>query len=400
MKYRIILIVALIGSLISCEKEISTSQADNFMKFYGNYLSGEASDVDVLDNGGYAMCGTDSTSEYGKRMVLIVTDAYGNIQNGFPKYFTKGDLEAGANSVEAIKGGHGGYMLFGFVESQIEGTTETQKDVYVVKVSPSGEEIWDRTYGSSLDEVALHATERTSSGYMISGYQVKDGASEIMIFGIEEEGKLDISLPHYVTSSRNSAANYIVSYEDRYFAVCTYDKIGTPGTDILVLNLNDDLGVDQAETLTGDADEFGMCIIEDGPDQFLVLGNRYNEQSGRKEMVVYLLETEGIYITKKPRVATISQSNADLIGRRFTKTDDGRYAIVGTRQVSGSGEIFLQFLSSVYAIEGNVAYGASGNQVGADIEIADDGGIVLLGTNGYEKHSMISLIKTSDTGDF
>ncbi len=133
MKYRIILIVTLLGALLSCEKEISTSQADKFLKNYGNYLNGEARDVDILEDGGFAICGTDSTTEYGKRMVLIVTDAYGNIQSGFPKYFTKEGMESGANAVEAIRGGQGGYMLFGFVESQIDGGIETQKDMFVVK---------------------------------------------------------------------------------------------------------------------------------------------------------------------------------------------------------------------------------------------------------------------------
>ena len=64
MKYRIFLIVTIFGSLVSCEKEISTSQADKFLKNYGNYLSGEARDVDVLDDGGFAICGTDSTAEF------------------------------------------------------------------------------------------------------------------------------------------------------------------------------------------------------------------------------------------------------------------------------------------------------------------------------------------------
>jgi hypothetical protein len=117
------------------------------------------------------------------------------------------------------------------------------------------------------------------------------------------------------------------------------------------------------------------------------------------EMVIYLIETQGFSITKSLQLATISQSNTDLTGKRFVKTADGRYAIVGTRQVSGSSEIFLQFLTSDYLVSGNVAFGASGSQTGADIEISEDGGFVILGTNGYKKHSMISLIKTSDTGD-
>ena len=398
MKYRIILIVTLLGALLSCEKEISTSQADKFLKNYGNYLSGEARDVDILDDGGYAICGTDSTAEYGKRMVLIVTDSYGNIQSGFPKYFTKEGMESGANAVEAIKGGQGGYMLFGYVESLIEGTQDTQKDMFVVKAKPSGDTAWQKTYGSIEDEVILDATQRISSGYMLAGYQVKDGNSDILIMGIEEEGdSILLGLNYHNPYAENSSASYILNHGDSYLCVCTYDKIGEPGTDLLILNINEDMDV-FPEILTDALDEIGMCAIEDDPERFLVLGNRMNV-SGRMEMVIYLIETEGFNIVKSLQLATISQSNTDLTGRRFVKTDDGRYAIVGTRRISGSSEIFLQFLTSDYLVSGNVAFGASGTQTGADIEISEDGGIVLLGTNGYKKHSMISLIKTSDTGD-
>jgi hypothetical protein len=397
MKYRIILIVTLFGALLSCEKEISTSQADKFLKYYGNYLSGEARDVDVLGDGGYAICGTDSTAEHGKRMMLIVTDSYGNIQSGFPKYFTKEGMESGANAVEAIRGGQGGYMLFGFVESQIEGTQDTQKDMFVVKANTFGVEIWQRTYGSIEDEVILDATQRISSGYMLAGYQVKDGNSDILVMGIEEEGdSIPLGLNYHNPYAENSAASYILNHGDSYLCVCTYDKLGEPGTDLLILNINEDMDV-FPEILTDALDEIGMCAIEDDPDRFLVLGNRKNV-SGWMEMVIYLIETEGFNITKSLQLATISQSNTDLTGRRFVKTDDG-YAIVGTRRVSGSSEIFLQFLTSDYLVSGNVAFGSSGTQTGADIEISEDGGLVILGTNGYDKHSMISLIKTSDTGD-
>jgi hypothetical protein len=330
-------------------------------------------------------------------MVLIVTDSYGNMQSGFPKYFTKDGLESGANAVEAIEGGQGGYMLFGYVESQIEGTLETQKDMFVVKVSTSGDELWQRTYGSIEDEVILHATQRISSGYMLAGYQVKDGNSDILVMGIKEEGdSIELGLNYHNPYAENSAASYILNHGDSYLCVCTYDKLGEPGTDLLILNINEDMDV-FPEILTDALDEVGMCAIEDEPDRFLVLGNRMNV-SGWMEMVIYLIETEGFNIIKSLQLATISQSNTDLTGRRFVKTDDG-YAIVGTRQVSGSSEIFLQFLTSDYLVSGNVAFGASGTQTGADIEISEDGGLVLLGTNGYDKHSMISLIKTSDTGD-
>ena len=71
MKYGFILIL-LSGFLLSCEKETSSAQADGFIKFYGSYLMDQAGEVEVLGNGGYAICGTETSESLGKRMVLIV----------------------------------------------------------------------------------------------------------------------------------------------------------------------------------------------------------------------------------------------------------------------------------------------------------------------------------------
>jgi len=116
MKYRIIIIAGLIGFLFSCEREMSPEQADRFIKFYGNYLMDEARDVEVLDDGGYAICGINTLPDLGKRMVLVVTDKYGNVKDGFPKYYTEEGLESGANAIVPIRGGQGGFLLCGFVE--------------------------------------------------------------------------------------------------------------------------------------------------------------------------------------------------------------------------------------------------------------------------------------------
>ena len=88
-----------------------------------------------------------------------------------------------------------------------------------------------------------------------------------------------------------------------------------------------------------------------------------------------------------------------MIGKRFVKTADGRYAIIGTRRSGGTQDIFLQFLSSDHLDDGRIIYGAAGNQAGVDIDLPDDGGILLLGTSSVGEGSLISLIKTSNTGD-
>ncbi|RLD24050.1 MAG: hypothetical protein DRI70_08645, partial [Bacteroidetes bacterium] len=309
--------------------------------------------------------------------------------------------ESGANALVPIRGGQGGFLLAGFVERPVIGSVnaaKTQKDMFLVKVSSTGQVGWQNSYGTSEDEVILHVTERISSGYMLAGYQVKAGKSDILIMGVAEEGdSIKLGLNYNNPYAENGRANFLLNTGDRYLCVCTYDKIGNDGTDILVLNFDDELSsID--ENLTDESNEYGTCIIEDGPDSYLVLGNRISD-GGKTEIVVHEIKTNGLLITSSVLLATISEGNMDLIGERFVKTADGRFAIIGTRRSGGAKDIFLQFLTSDKIASGRIIYGASGNQSGADIDLPNDGGIVLLGTSSYEDNSMISMIKTGDTGD-
>ncbi|MCK5136026.1 MAG: hypothetical protein KAR19_09595 [Bacteroidales bacterium] len=398
MTYRIFIIAGLLGLLFSCEREMSPEQSEKFIKFFGNYLMDEARDVEVLEDGGYAICGIDSLPDQGKRMVLIVTDKFGNVKTGFPQYYSEAGLNSGANTLVVKRGGQGGYLLCGYVERPVDGATKVQKDMFLVRTSSSGQEIWQRSYGSSEDEVVLHAAERVSSGFMLAGYQVKDGKSDILIMGVDQDGdSIRLSFNYNNPFADNAAANFILNTGDGYLCVCTYDKISDAGTDILILNFDDELNPN-AEYLKGDIDEFGRCIIEDGPDRYLVLGNRINI-SGRSEMVIHLIETDGLLVTKSLLLATISEQGTDLIAKRFVKTTAGSYAIVGTRQSDEDQEIFLQFLSSEYSVAERVLYGSTGDQSGADIDLPENGGIILLGTSDFERNSMISLIKTDDSGN-
>ena len=104
-------------------------------------------------------------------------------------------------------------------------------------------------------------------------------------------------------------------------------------------------------------------------------------------------------ITNSTLHATKAEANADLIGERIIETASGDLAIAGTRQIGNSSEVMLQFISASYLVEEQVSYGASGAQTGKDIELAGDGGFVVLGTNSYGGSSIISLMKTSASGE-
>lgn len=399
MKYNIAIITFLFMLVSSCTQEISPEQADRFIKFYGNSLMDEAKDIEVLDDGSYAICGIDSVAGQGKRMFLVVTDKYGNMKSGFPRYYTEEGYQSGANAMVVKSGGSRGFLLVGYLERPLGGGDSVQKDIFLVRTSLSGEESWKKSFGSNEDESVLHATEMiTSGGFMLAGYQVKKGKTDIMIMGVTEEGdSIRLGLNYNNPFSDNAAANYILNVGDQYLAICTYDKIRTDGTDILILSFDDDLSPND-EILDEGSYEVGRAIVEDDNDKYLVLGNRINV-AGNSEGLVYLIEKNEFIITKSSLVATIDETNSDLFAERIVKTEDGRFAIVGTRQSNGNKDIFLQFLQPDYQKTERLIYGSAGNQSGADIDLPSEGGLIMLGTNEYGPSSMISLIRTGEVGE-
>lgn len=380
----------------SCEKDISEEQADGFIKFYGSYLMDRAGDVEVLGNGGYAICGTETSAGMGKRMVLILTDAFGNVRSGFPRYYVEEGLETGGNTLIALQGGSEGFLLSGYVERPVEGSQQVQKDIFAVRTSASGEVIWQQSYGSYADEEVLHAVERISSGFLLAGNKMINGNSDLMIMALSEEGdSVRLGLNYNNPYATYSNANFLLNAGDKYMCVCTYDKKDGAGTGIQVLTFDDELSP-YVRNLSGNLNESGMCIVDEGAGNFLVLGNR--EGSGKSQMILYGIETDGMFIRNSTVHATISESGADLIGERIINTGRG-LVIAGTRRDGSNEEILMQFVSSSYQEEEAIGFGASGAQTGKDIERTGDGGFVILGTNDHGGSSIISLMKTNANGE-
>jgi hypothetical protein len=396
MNCRILIFAGLIGLLVSCEREMSVEQSEKFIKFFGSYSLDQATDVAILENGGFAISGISTSPDSGSRMTLILTDEYGNPMPGFPKYYTREGLNSGANALVVKRGGLGGFLMCGYIEESA-GVTQPQKDLFLVRTKTDGQVIWTRRFGSPDDESVLHAAEGISSGFILAGYQVRNGKRDILIMGLEESGdSLELTLNYNNPYLDNASVNYILNTGDYYLCACTYSTIYNDDTDILMLNLNVELGFD-VEILEGNFDESPSCILPDSEERFLVLGNRLNV-SGKSEIVVHLVETSGLLITNSLLLATISERDSDLHAERFVKTTDGGFVIIGTREMDGNKDIFLQFLLDDYQVGDRIIFGGRGNQLGADIDLPETGGLLLLGTNSFEGNSMISLIRTDDSG--
>jgi len=127
---------------------------------------------------------------------LIVVFNYGSIYNQIDvsKYSTKGELiweksienlyDAMVYKMLVAEDGH--VFLFGNVQQP----TKRKEDIMVVKISPQGQELWTKTYGSNLADYSSDA-EIYDGKIFILGYSKEGGQLyHSMILKIDQEGQL------------------------------------------------------------------------------------------------------------------------------------------------------------------------------------------------------------------
>lgn len=399
--YRLIPILLALVAFVSCESEITEVQSESFMKFFGSAGTDRARGVAALSNGGYAICGTDSTSQ-GTKMILVVTDAYGNTEPGFPKYYPQGNQNAGANTIVTKNGGQNGFIIGGYIEN-----AGGDRDLYLVYTKPDGSMNWERTYGSAANEEVLHAAEgldkfvgMDKASIVLAGYQENQGVKDIMIMGVTEQGdSMRLGLLYTKPpEARDASANFILNTGTEYLCVCTYNKHFEADTDIMLMTFDEEFSP-IVEPIPGQFDEMGKCIVQGSQDSCIVLGNSNNTLTRKRELLLHLVLSNGPSVKESTPIATISDPDADLYAERIVKVSAGRFAIVGTRVSGGDRNIFVQFLED-YRVGDRIIFGSAGNQSGADIAISGKGGLIIAGDNEYEGNSMITLIKTDDSGNF
>ena len=385
-----ITILSLILALaVSCEQS-DEEPARGFVKFYGGYQADAGNDVQVVPGGGYALTGVMNPDSV-RRMFLLVTDARGN-QLDFSPVFYGGNHETSGNSLLVLDDG---YLLTGFLKDTLPGG-EVKTDAYIVRTSKTGEEIWSRTYGGDGDDVAFHAVQRRSGGFVVAGAMDNPDQQDPWVFMIDEEGnELGYEFKGNATGA-DGRARFLLPAGEGYLCGATYDDGAYDGTDFYLIYLDEQCGVYDTRPMGTAYDDHTRCVFR-YQDAFALMGYAENLTSGVNELSVYTFGVDQNSIVDLERLATISRSGRDLTGEDCVVRDDGVIAVAGTFEENENRDMMLLFLEDG-AESGRVTYGELGNQSVHGIARTPDGGLVMAGTNGLEGNSVISLVKTDAKG--
>jgi hypothetical protein len=125
------------------------------------------------DDGGYGLTGYSGTPNFYGDFLLVKTDSSGNMlwseQYGGPYE------DFGAYSIVQVN--DGGYALAGGLN-----VNGNQRDFWIVRTDSSGQQLWNRTYGGSGDDIALSMTRTADGGYAVAGPSADEqGVNQVLL---------------------------------------------------------------------------------------------------------------------------------------------------------------------------------------------------------------------------
>jgi hypothetical protein len=240
-------------------------------KTYGGLYDDKLLAVLQETDGGYVLAGNMRLGEYGPTNCwLIRTDSNGNTL--WEKQYGGAQSE-GVSRASIVKTADGGYVFGGTTESYGAGSS----DFWLVKVDSSGNQLWDKTFGSAQEDYLSKLVQTKSGEFLLLGYYyVSQGQTDIRIIKVDDSGNSlwskTYGAPGYaeqVNSGFEAADGTIVAVGRNWSLAAHYGSIFRFGNDGTFLS---------AQNFAGpyDSDMFSVAATSD--QGFAITG--YTEGKG------------------------------------------------------------------------------------------------------------------------
>lgn len=214
--------------------------------------------------GGYVLAGTTSSFGAGPHDILVL-----RIGADGDSLWMRTFGGTGADYGYSLElAGQGGLVVAGYTNSFGAGGY----DIYLVKIDPSGNKIWARTYGGTANDVGL-SVERSLSGYVVAGNTSSFGAGAMDAFLVGTDADGGALWTKTYGGSANDAAWSVEGAGNGYIIAGYTESYGAGQTDVYVLR-TDPLG-DTLWTKTYGSDwvDCGYCAQLAAPDSgYIIVG--------------------------------------------------------------------------------------------------------------------------------
>jgi len=366
--------------------------AITFAKTYGGTDKGVARFVQQTSDGGYIVVGsTDFFSAGSSDVLLIKTDAKGNIQ--WAKTYG-GKVSEGASSVRQTT--DGGYIVAGFTTSFGAG----KWDIFLIKTDANGNVQWAKTYGGTDDEFASSVQQTSDGGYIVAGYTSSFGSGELDIFLIKTDAKGNIQWAKTYGGTDDEFAYSVQQTSDGGYIVAGYTSSFGEDGDILLIKTDANGNIQWAKTYGGESSERAYSVQQTSDGGYIVAGYTYSFGEGWKDIFLIKTDAKGNIIWTKTYGGEVDDGASSV-----QQTSDGGYIVAGyTASFGGSWyDIFLIKTDAKGKIQWAKTYGKTDDihKEIPSVQQTSDGGYIVAGFTGSFGAGGVDifLIKTDAKGN-
>lgn len=183
--------------------KLSSNGDIEWQRAYGDEGSEWTDSIQQTSDGGYIVAGYASFFDYDTGDIWVLKlSSNGDIE--WQRVY-RGNSSDGAHSVQQTS--DGGYIVTGFTESFGAG----RRDVWVLKLTSSGNIEWEQAYGDRYDDWAHFIQQTSDGGYIIAGKTnslLDAGGGDYLIIKLDSGGTIE-KVPELIHSS---AAEVFDSY--------------------------------------------------------------------------------------------------------------------------------------------------------------------------------------------
>lgn len=385
--YLLILISSLVASC-SDKLDLQPDQANQFVKYFGGSASDKAVDLKLCKDSTFALTGSMLKNGSQSQAFFIHADRYGNIVNSEMSVFGEEVVSSNSCGNTICQTKDGGFIIAGYAIQ----SGHTDKDVYVIRLSPEGQMWWSNVYGGNGNDEAFSIKELPSGNILIGGYTESsgNGGKDAWCSMLDKRGNELWRASYGFTN--NEICNYITQKDDYYLLVGYSNsyQINAGGGNIFVAK------VDTASRILFDIENYGDSIaetsvrcVEDTTGGFVISGNSIF--SGVSNIYAAKIKNDIHLSFWEKRLTSTRNEISNCISLYNNKV-----IITGVSWTNQDADFLIDELdANGTLLNGNKnTISAMGNQVIQSAVVTRNGKLVFAGSNTIEGFSKICLVKT------
>jgi hypothetical protein len=251
-------------------------------KTYGGAADDQGFDIRQTADGGYIITGVTRSFGVGTNDILLLRTT----EAGDSLWFRSCGGNGSDIGYSILETSDHGYIIAGMT-SGIGGFNE---DVYLVKISASGDTIWSRTFGGDGDDEGSCVSPTTDGGYIITGLTHPAGPGDFDVYLIKTDSSGETLWTRTFGGDNYDAGRSVQQTSDGGYIVAGTSYVGVGDADVYLIKTNASGDTQWTRTFGGSGTDGASSVQQTFDGGYIVAG--YTSSFGAGSYDVWLIKTD------------------------------------------------------------------------------------------------------------